>query len=423
MCIILYGSLSLADKTATSCACTSVAAGKKKQRLPDKAAPAAAGSDPADEPTAPARAGIEAADGLLLDAQKEANDEAWASGRTLVLGAARYAIVRNPPSVQRLEIYGRAFAGVPVVPRASLLFAEEGACVWRWERRREGAADWEAIDGADARLYTPSADDIGAHLRVRCRAARCEPGAEIVQGDEAVSEATGPIGPCPQLERPWLPSAASKPATALRVVTYNILADQYAATERAKKVLFAHCPAEHLDPARRRPHVLGQLSCLGADILCLQEVDASMYDNVLAPGLESEFAGSYLNKDGAVREGEALFWRADRLRPIARRELSLRRAFAQTEGGALDARVRAYLERRPALRHALSKVGTVAQLVALETRDDRLPPATLIVVNTHLFYHSNAPHIRTLHTWAIMRVRRRRRRRGQNWRVMVGVFK
>ena len=417
----MYGSLSLADKTATSCACTSVAAGKKKQRLPDKAAPAAAGSDPADEPTAPARAGIEAADGLLLDAQKEANDEAWASGRTLVLGAARYAIVRNPPSVQRLEIYGRAFAGVPVVPRASLLFAEEGACVWRWERRREGAADWEAIDGADARLYTPSADDIGAHLRVRCRAARCEPGAEIVQGDEAVSEATGPIGPCPQLERPWLPSAASKPATALRVVTYNILADQYAATERAKKVLFAHCPAEHLDPARRRPHVLGQLSSLGADILCLQEVDASMYDSVLAPGLESEFAGAYLSKDGAVREGEALFWRAGRLRPGARRELSLRRAFAEAGGGALDARVRAYLDRRPALRRALSKVGTVAQLVALETRDERLPPATLIVVNTHLFYHANAPHIRTLHTWAIMRVRRRRRR-GRHCRVAIGVL-
>lgn len=30
----------------------------------------------------------------------------------------------------------------------------------------------------------------------------------------------------------------------LRVVTYNILADQYAATDAAKNVIFAHCPPE-----------------------------------------------------------------------------------------------------------------------------------------------------------------------------------
>ena len=30
----------------------------------------------------------------------------------------------------------------------------------------------------------------------------------------------------------------------LRVVTYNILADQYASTETAKTVIFAHCPGE-----------------------------------------------------------------------------------------------------------------------------------------------------------------------------------
>lgn len=30
----------------------------------------------------------------------------------------------------------------------------------------------------------------------------------------------------------------------LRVLTYNILADQYAATETAKNVIFAHCPPQ-----------------------------------------------------------------------------------------------------------------------------------------------------------------------------------
>jgi 2',5'-phosphodiesterase len=39
-------------------------------------------------------------------------------------------------------------------------------------------------------------------------------------------------------------TAAPLPPTGLRVVTYNILADQYAASDYARSVLFSYCPQQ-----------------------------------------------------------------------------------------------------------------------------------------------------------------------------------
>jgi 2',5'-phosphodiesterase len=74
------------------------------------------------------------------------------------------------------------------------------------------------------------------------------------------------------------------------VVTYNILADQYAATDAAKNVIFAHCPPQYLDPAYRRPLVLAELLGFNADVVCLQEVDEKMFSACLTPQLAQEGA-------------------------------------------------------------------------------------------------------------------------------------
>lgn len=69
-------------------------------------------------------------------------------------------------------------------------------------------------------------------------------------GDTAGSVATievgpvgrGPAGP-PAAARHALAQAPLEPP-ALRVVTYNILADQYASTDHAQNVLFGYCPTQ-----------------------------------------------------------------------------------------------------------------------------------------------------------------------------------
>ena len=69
-------------------------------------------------------------------------------------------------------------------------------------------------------------------------------------GDTAGSVATIEVGPVSQ--GPADPPAAARHALtqapleppALRVVTYNILADQYASTDHAQNVLFGYCPTQ-----------------------------------------------------------------------------------------------------------------------------------------------------------------------------------
>jgi 2',5'-phosphodiesterase len=55
------------------------------------------------------------------------------------------------------------------------------------------------------------------------------------------------------------------------------------------------------------------LLLLQPDILCLQEVDDKVYSEYLEPHLACHgFVGHYTNKQGKVREGEAMFWRDDK---------------------------------------------------------------------------------------------------------------
>ncbi|KFM23754.1 2',5'-phosphodiesterase 12 [Auxenochlorella protothecoides] len=345
----------------------------------------------------PASASVAVLAGLTqpsLDASSVTNEAAWVTGHVLQLGEARLPILRNPPLIAKLDVYGDAFVGIPLVPVPQLLFADEDACSWEWEVQRPPASVWTRVGGDPAcsagrgvqRTYIPTPEDVGALVRV------CIPPARL--------EATVP--------------------PRLRVVSYNILADQYAATERAKSVLFGHCPEKYLRPTHRRPLILGQLLEFQADILCLQEVDESAFRGLLEPGLrDAGYNGVYTNKLGKVAEGEAAFFRSDRYELAARRDVDFRAAFLarreadgpEDAAGSMAARsplserygpaLAAFLEAHPSLREALQRVGTVAQLLLLRPRDPRHAP--LCLVNTHLFFHNDAPHIRTLHTWAAVK--------------------
>lgn len=149
-----------------------------------------------------------------------------------------------------------------VALRLQLHFAEEEACQWQWYRQRDGSSPWEPLEGATARRYTPRPEDAGCRLRVECTPGR-RGGAGAGAGAEAGPAAAelklelelGPPGAaeCGPVCLPPSPAAVAprhvltqQPTASpeLRVVTYNILADQYAGTDVAKNVIFAHCPPE-----------------------------------------------------------------------------------------------------------------------------------------------------------------------------------
>lgn len=51
-----------------------------------------------------------------LDPAATTNEEAWQHGRLLVVGEQQFLVELNPPTVDRVEVPGGAFAGVPLCP-------------------------------------------------------------------------------------------------------------------------------------------------------------------------------------------------------------------------------------------------------------------------------------------------------------------
>ncbi|KAL4445318.1 hypothetical protein ABPG77_011143 [Micractinium sp. CCAP 211/92] len=361
----------------------------------------------------------------VLDAGSLTNEQAWRQGRLLRIGDAQYRVELNPPLLDRLELHARPFVGIPLMPVVQLHFADEAACQWRWYRQRAGG-EWEPIVGAASRRFTPRPEDEGCRLRVECTPGRLAASpvdaspsalagssggadAELALGTPGAAEC-GPVAvppsPAAAAPRHALTQQPTVPPE-LRVLTYNILADQYAATETAKNVIFAHCPPQYLDPDYRRPLVLSELLGFKADIMCLQEVDEKAFSAYLEPQLEAEgYRGLYTNKAGkagfSVREGSATFFRASRFSLVAHRGVTLKHLFPAKPGDAakygdvFDAMLRS----SPHLQVALQRVATIAQISLLAPVQPGDRP--LCVLNTHLFFHYMAPHIRTMHVWAMV---------------------
>jgi len=180
-------------------------------------------------------------------------------------------------------------SGYPLLPVVDLAFANADLCKWRWLRRRLPAAGSSGTAGGgsgsssskkDARslpdaaweetgclsvCYTPSSEDIGCVLRVECTpaaagnggqtdttiadidtalsssaaAAAAAAGQQPVYGEASTAD-TGPVQPGP--EQPAARIRQLNPGTPLaepwrfRVMSYNILADQYAGTSYAQQV-------------------------------------------------------------------------------------------------------------------------------------------------------------------------------------------
>ena len=303
-----------------------------------------------------------------------------------------------------------------------------------------GPDAWEAIPDAEEALYTPTPEDEGWLLRclVTPGSARSTSASPLL-GTPAAADAALPVSPGPAAGpasgRHAHTPRPTRPPT-VRVVTYNLLADQYASSDYARSHLFAHCHPHFLDPAYRRALAAAELLAYNADVYCLQEVDERAFTLVLGPVLRAAgYAGVYTNKASKVREGCATFWRGDRWAVAARRDVALKDVFsalAVAEGMAADpgagrarpadapadrgaclalaarhAALAPALRSSPALRSALAQVSTIGQITVLVPRRSAAaypanPDGPLLLANTHLFFHPRAPHIRTLHTAALV---------------------
>jgi mRNA deadenylase 3'-5' endonuclease subunit Ccr4 len=331
-------------------------------------------------------------------------------------------ITACPPTIMSVTTFedfeARVFVGVPLAVEAHILHATRAVVVW-------------FADGAevcrDSISYIPTKDDTGKLLSVLIIPIR--PG-HSGEGCEEAFEYLNPVEALPSLplihpmRDVWtIRNRDTAPDDELRVLSYNLLADLYASREVDQERMYNHCPVEFLARRRRMPLLLYEMLAYQPDVICLQEVDASIFSELFRPCLESQgYQGYYSNKASLQLEGCAMFWSLRRFELVddsAMREFSLRDLFHECKENqlcrwdSLDDIDRLLDSNQELSRVIREKVGQVLQVAELRLRSTSRSdhPTKIVVGNTHLFYHPLADHIRAMQAWIVCRqmdiVRRR----------------
>eukprot|EP00804_Cyclotella_cryptica_P003746 CCRYP_008916-RA/>CCRYP_008916-RA protein AED:0.11 eAED:0.11 QI:801/1/1/1/0.83/0.71/7/48/561 len=320
-----------------------------------------------------------------------------------------------PPTITSVSTFGsfqhtHIFERTPIVVNCTCLYATHVRISW-------------FVDGnevcPDSSWYAPTASDIGKRVAVVLVPMRpghdgwgCAEAYEFQRFVEPLPEM-----PVMSLREGWKVQRRCNDddgASNLRVVTYNILADQNASRDVEKQNeserIYSHCELKHIIKWRRHALIVHELLDYQPDIICLQEVDADVFRDLLHPVMNVMGYQGYYSQKGVgvgdgVREGCALFWALDVFENVRVPDMQTHTFREMIEAFSCEERMHKnqwkslrdmsdLLQKHDHLRHVLfNKLGHVLQTVVLTKRCDG---EQVVVGNTHLFYHPHASHIRCL---------------------------
>lgn len=223
--------------------------------------------------------------------------------------------------------------------------------------------------------------------------------------------------PCNNFQDDQANQQQRHPAMMIRVLTYNILADQncFDSPGHVCRSYASYLSADILRKQRRLPLVLSEILSYQADIICLQEVDESVFERLFEPILgHYNYQGYFSCKasDG-TREGCATFWSLQAFEHVPihdRKRQILRHVFAneqriqdEEEEWTSMSDIQSLLACRPELRHVVTTVlGHILQLVPLTLKIKGASKSPIMwVANTHLYFHPYASHVRLMQMYAI----------------------
>ena len=90
-------------------------------------------------------------------------------------------------------------------------------------------------------------------------------------------------------------------SSAFRFVSYNVLADPYATSDHARKVLYPYCNPEALTIDYRQNLIFHELLGYHADVISLQEVGTRLFNSYLLPAMKQRgYDGCYEAKGSQV---------------------------------------------------------------------------------------------------------------------------
>ena len=286
----------------------------------------------------------------------------------------------------------------------------------------------------DSASYTPKPEDVGKSvsvLIVPTRPGHDGRGCEEAYRFKNVVEQLPWMPIVSPIRDDWTQHRSASERDDLRVLTYNILADLYTSRDVDQHLMYAHCDLSHLIRWRRMPMLIYEILSYEADVICLQEVDATIYDTLLRPVLENKgYQGFYSNKASTQQEGCAMFWSTSCFEVVHEwnlKTISIRDLFAEHEdqlpddnfgpsnNGEVETKqlgkwnsmdeILDLLGKHDELRRiAREKTGQILQVATLtlkNPKDGPKQPNKIILANTHLFYHPMADHIRAMQTYVV----------------------
>ncbi|XP_018497694.1 2',5'-phosphodiesterase 12 [Galendromus occidentalis] len=344
------------------------------------------------------------------------NREAFKTGNTLKVGTHSFLIVVNAPTIVRLDLPSMLIVGCPVQAYVSLEHAKLEDCVFSWwikapkftaiekypedDVRKIKGRTFLRLNGECSNIFYPTEEHVGQNLMVECEPRREDAEGVRIQeiSDSVVTHPTGynlyddrlklTAEILPDDEIAFFDTVAG---SRFRVVSYNLLANIYAHTKFSKNVLFGYCPSWALDFKYRKHLLMREILGYNGDILCLQEVDRSMFSKDLYPSLSRrDFEGFYAEKCGQNSEGVAIFFRKSKFELLEQSSLTYSQAIRKQENLA---DLKEAVNANEMLRLRLKELNQMYMQAVLKHKASE---KHLVVGNTHLFFHPNSDHIRLL---------------------------
>lgn len=313
----------------------------------------------------------------------------------LNLHESQFTVKFNWPWINNVSLPTSILAGFYVYPsKLEIDFADRQSTEFIWYRgklsgNKREEIEWEEIGKGFS--FLARQEDIGYKYKVKA-IPRSKDGLKEGPAVEAIAKNDVEAGPgvCP-FESRNLFTMDRLSGRALRVASYNLLADYYADSEDSRTRLFNYCAPYALHIDYRKQLMLKEILGYNADIFCMQEVDFKVFDGDMVPFLGVQDMAGVHNKKGTTPEGVATFFRTDRFDLVEHHGMNigdtikLHPACAELWGK---------LQYNEKLVERISDLGTTLQVVILQSNE--FPDKFIAVANTHLYFHPDADHIRLL---------------------------
>lgn len=177
------------------------------------------------------------------------------------------------------------------------------------------------------------------------------------------------------------------------VMTYNVLADKWASSDKHKA-----CPNDALKWEYRREKLVSEIISYNADIICLQEVQQEHYVDFNNALTRQGYEGFYLPKlygDAAHRDGCATFFLSEKFSCMRRFDIM----YGSHEFcDSLPSKLSGTLERYGLLSVKLFNTrGNVALIVLLSFESN-----VVCIANTHLVARGDIPEVKMWQTYCLL---------------------